>query len=200
MMPRMDGLQFCSIVKNDPKKSPIPFVMLTAKNSIEDEITGINSGADAYLGKPVSAKLLTSTIQNLLSQQKRIKDHLSDNYLSKTIEDTLQIKDKEFYDCLIQVIEKHIGDFDLDVNLISKELNCSRTKLYQKVKDTTGKAIMDLVRSVRLRKAVQIMAEEDISIQEIMQKVGIQSQSYFTRSFKKEFGKTPGQFARDLKI
>lgn len=199
MMPKMDGVRFCEQLKEEPEKGCIPFIMLTAKNTLDDRITGTNSGADAYLAKPISIKLLFSTIYNLLSQQDRIKARISSNYLSKAIDDTMQEKDKEFYEQFIQIVEKHLSNVDIDVEALSKELNYSRTKLYQKVKDITGKPVMDMVRTIRLRKATQYMAEEDISMQEIMQKVGIQSQSYFTSAFKKEYGKTPGQFMRDLK-
>lgn len=199
MMPQMDGNKLCSRLKENSITSTIPFIMLTAKDTLDARIEGLNSGADAYLSKPVSIQLLLSTIQNLLTQQKRIKEHLSSNYLSTAIDDTMQMKDKDFYDQLILVIESNIANIDLDVDFISKELSLSRTKLYQRVKDLTGKPIMELVRSIRLRKATQIMVEEDISIQEIITKIGIQSQSYFTSSFKKEFGKTPTQFLKELK-
>lgn len=199
MMPHMDGNKLCSRLKSDSENNTIPFIMLTAKDTVHTKIESLDSGADAYLGKPVSIRLLLSTIQNLLGQHKRIKEHLSSNYLSTAIDDTMQMKDKELYDQLIRVIEENISNIDLDVDLLSRELSISRTKLYQRVKDLTGKPIMELVRSIRLRKATQIMAEENISIQEIITRIGIQSQSYFTSSFKKEFGKTPTQFLKDLK-
>lgn len=199
IMPLMDGFELCKKIKNDPDLCAIPFIMLTAKNSTDDTITGIESGADAYIGKPMSIKLLTATVRNLLHQKKRIKNVLSNDYLSKAINDTMKVKDRQFYEQLIQVIEKNLANTSLDVDLFSKELNYSRTKLYQKVSNVTGKPVMDFVRSIRLRKATQYMAEEDITIQEIMERIGIQSQSNFSSSFKKEFGKTPSQFIADLK-
>lgn len=199
MMPQMDGLELCRTLKNNQDTDTIPFIMLTAKNTVDDEISGIANGADAYIGKPVSTTLLITTIQNLLLQKDRIRKQVSANYLFNAIDNTLQEKDRLFYEQLIAVIERNLSNTELDVDLISRELNYSRTKLYQRVKSVAGKPIMDLVRSVRLRKAAQYMAEEDISIQVIMEKVGIQSQSNFSSSFKKEYSKTPSQFIADLK-
>jgi len=199
MMPRMSGNKLCISVKNNPESSSIPFVMLTAKDTLDSKIEGINDGADAYLGKPINIDLLKTTLRNLQSNQKRIKKHISSKFISTTVKDTLKSKDREFYKLLIKTIESNINNQDLDVELLSRQLNYSRTKLYQRVNEITGKPLMELVRTIRLHKAIQIMAEEDISIQEIISRIGIQSQSYFTIAFKKEFGKTPSQYIRELK-
>lgn len=199
MMPRMNGNKLCISVKNNPESSSIPFIILTAKDTLDSKIEGINDGADSYLGKPINIDLLKTTLRNLQSNQKRIKKHISSKFLSTTVKDTLKSKDREFYELLIKTIELNIDNQDLDVELLSRLLSYSRTKLYQHVNEITGKPLMELVRSIRLQKATQIMAEEDISIQEIITRIGIQSQSYFTIAFKKEFGKTPSQYIRDLK-
>ncbi|SHE81548.1 His Kinase A (phospho-acceptor) domain-containing protein [Mariniphaga anaerophila] len=199
MMPNMDGNILCRTLKNSTKNNQIPFVMLTAKNSLEARIEGTNAGADAYLSKPVSLKLLHSTIRNLLDNKKRIKKYISSNYLSDTIEDTVQCKDKAFYDNLLKLIESNISDVNLDVDFISNTMGYSRTRLYQKVKQITGMPIKELVRTIRLQKAIQIMAEEDLSISEVIIRIGFQSQSYFTSIFKKKYGETPAQFVRNLK-
>lgn len=199
MMPVMNGFELCKKMKADIMLGSIPFIMLTAKDSLDDNITGIECGADAYIVKPVSIKLIVSTIRNLLNQRGRVKKALSDDYLSKAITDTLQEKDREFYEQLIHLIDRHLANTNLDVDLLSREMNYSRTKLYQRVSDITGKSVMDFVRSIRLRKATQYMAEDQLTIYEIMEKVGIQSQSNFSSSFKKEYGKTPTRFIQELK-
>lgn len=199
MMPRLNGYELCKIVKESPDTGYIPFIMLTAKDNIQSHIEGLEVGADAYLTKPVSMELLFSTIQNLYLQRKKIKEYLSSNFLNTAIDTKIKQKNKEFYSLLIKTIENNLENVNLDIDFLCTELSCSRTKLYQQVKEMTGLPIMELVRSLRLKKAIQLMAEEDIPIQEVMIRVGIQSQSYFTSFFKKEFGKTPGQFLKELK-
>ncbi|MDD2645744.1 MAG: response regulator [Bacteroides sp.] len=199
MMPKMDGLELCRTLKDNSSYTNIPFILLTAKTSIESKIEGLNYGADAYLEKPISLALLNSTIDNLLDSKKKMKNYLSTNYLSITVEDRLQEEDKDFYQELTTVIERNISDPDLDVNFLCKEMGYSRTRLYQKANDVIGMPIKQYVRTLRLKAAIKIMAEEDIAIADILLRIGIKSQSYFTTIFKKEFRKTPSDFMKDLK-
>jgi AraC-like DNA-binding protein len=108
-------------------------------------------------------------------------------------------KDKEFIDRLLTIIEEQLSNTDLDVEYICMQIGMSRTSLHQKIKSITTQSISEFVCSVRLRKAVQIMTEEDVLLTEVIYRVGIQTQSYFTKAFKKEFGKTPSQFLQELK-
>jgi len=107
-------------------------------------------------------------------------------------------KDKAFMEELITLIEAHLDNPEMDVDYICTQIGMSRTKLYQKIKTITGQSIGEFVRIIRLKKAVQLMTHQDISLSEVMYSVGIQTQSYFTKAFKKEFGKTPSQFLKDL--
>lgn len=199
MMPDMDGNALCKEVRQNINYKQIPFILLTASKSQDAQLEGINAGANVYLNKPVSMQLLDSTIHNLLESHKRLKEYVSSNYISSAIDETLQNKDKDFYTALIHTIEKHIANPGLDVTLLAKELGYSRTRLYQKVNEVTGYPIKELVRMIRLRKAIKLMVEEDALITDILLKIGIQSQSYFTTIFKREYGKTPAAFIRDLK-
>lgn len=199
MMPNLDGNALCKILKDSDQYKHIPFILLTAKKTTETQIESANSGADAYLCKPVSFDLLYSTIENLLSNQKRIRKYVSTNYIESTIEEVSSNKDHSFYNKLLACIEKNISNTSLDVELICKEMGYSRSNLYQKVKEATNLPIKELVRKIRLKKSIQIMAEKDLPISELIVKIGIQSQSYFTTSFKKEYGKTPAQYIRELK-
>lgn len=199
MMPEMDGNDLCKEIRQNDTFKQVPFILLTSSKSQDAQLEGINAGASAYLNKPVSMQLLDSTIHNLLESHKRLKEYVSSNYISSAIDETLQNKDKDFYTELIRTIEKHIANPGLDVTLLAEELGYSRTRLYQKVNEVTGYPIKELVRLIRLRKAIQLMVEEDDLITDVLLKIGIQSQSYFTTIFKKEYGKTPAAFIRDLK-
>ncbi|WP_114790754.1 two-component regulator propeller domain-containing protein [Niabella yanshanensis] len=198
MMPGMDGIEFCRQIKENPATGHIPVIMLTAKAAIESQLEGINSGADHYFSKPLNTDLLIVTIQNIFENQQTLKTHWSNRRYSEALAATHSSKEQQIIELLSDLIEKQISNPELDVDYIGREMNMSRSKLYQTVKAITGLSIGDYVRTVRLRKAAQIMTEEDVLIVDVMYRVGMQTQSYFTKAFKKEFGKTPSQFLQDL--
>ena len=199
MMPEMDGIEFCHQVKNDLDTSHIPFVMLTAKDAIEARIEGTESGADVYLTKPLSIALLLATVKNILEQQKKNKEHYIKDYFSGTKDLVQTTRDKEFLDHFSAILDQQLTNTDLDMVSLSQEMGMSQSKLYQKIKKLSGQSIVEFVRSYRLKKAVQIMVHEDVSINEVIYRVGIQTASHFAKSFKKEYGKTPSQFLNEIK-
>jgi DNA-binding response OmpR family regulator len=197
MMPKMDGLEFCKAIKSNIEISHIPVILLTAKNSDESKISGSEVGADSYITKPFSLKLLQLTVNNILESRKRLKEmYAHDNFVEAREMGTTK-RDKEFIDYLISIVEEHLDDTNLDVDMICNQVGMSRTKLYNKIQSLTGQPVGEFIRKLRLKKAAQIIVSEDVSITEVMEKVGIQSQSYFTKAFKKEFGKTPTKFLHD---
>lgn len=199
MMPKMDGYELCKALKQNKEFAHIPFILLTAKVALDAKIEGVNVGADAYLEKPVNTDLLFSTISNLFQSKNNVKKYLSSNYLSVAMGDRLHSRDNEFYNEIIKLIEKNIDNPDLNVDFFCKELGYSRTGLYQKFDEVIGMPIKQFVRTVRLKVAVKIIAEEDIAISELILRIGIKSQSYFTNIFKKEYGMPPSEYMKKLK-
>ncbi|WP_442589460.1 hybrid sensor histidine kinase/response regulator transcription factor [Pedobacter sp. AW31-3R] len=197
MMPGMTGTQFCRALKEDMETSHIPFLMLTAKNSVEAEIEGAESGADLYFTKPVNINLLQITIKNIFDQRQKLKDRYSKDHHTEIIDLIHSTKDKEFMEKLLAIIDDHLINPEMDIEFLCAEIGMSRTKLYQKIKTITGQSIGEFIRSIRLRKAVEIMTREDVLMTEVMYRVGIQTQSYFTKAFKKEYGKTPTQYLQE---
>jgi signal transduction histidine kinase/ligand-binding sensor domain-containing protein/DNA-binding response OmpR family regulator len=198
MMPVMDGIEFCRAIKNDIATSHIPFIMLTAKNALASKIEGAESGADIYFSKPASMELLLVTISNFFEQRQKVKNYYKRNYYAEARDLVTSSKDKDFMDKLLGIIDAKLINTELDVDYVCQEINMSRTKLYQKIKNITGQSIVEFIRSCRLKKAAKMMTHEDVSITEVMYRVGIQTQSHFTKSFKKEFGKTPSQFLQEI--
>lgn len=198
MMPEMDGNELCAAVRRDFEISHIPIILITAKSSVDMHLQGLESGADIYFPKPFSLRLLQVTIHNLFEQRDKLKAKYNTDVFAEARELVNTDRDKEFLDGLIGIIEENMEDEELDVDMICRKIGMSRTKLYGKVKGVTGQAIGEFVRVLRLKKAAKILVSEDVSIQEVMFRVGIQSQSYFTKSFKKEFGKTPSQFVVEV--
>jgi DNA-binding response OmpR family regulator len=199
MMPEKDGVTFCREVKENISSCHIPFILMTAKGGVENKIEGIGSGADAYLEKPVNLKLLQLTILNLLKQQIRIKDFYAKNFYSESGEIKGNQLDNEFMKKLVELIESKLDQVNLDNTYLATEMAMSRSKLYIKVKGLTGKSLVEFVRYYRLRKAVKLLVEDNMSIQDVMQLVGFESQSYFTTAFKKEFGENPRAYVANAK-
>ncbi|PHN02114.1 hybrid sensor histidine kinase/response regulator transcription factor [Flavilitoribacter nigricans] len=198
MMPKLDGMAFCERIKNDPVLNHIPFILLTAKSSAENKVKGVESGADYYFTKPVNLRMLQATIQNIISSRAKLKELYINNAFSKAREMAVNDQEKEFMDTFVRIVEDNIERNDFDVDQLCREIGMSRTKLYNKVKNITGKSVGELIRSLRLKRAAQILASEEVSIIQVMYRVGIQSQSYFTKAFRKEFNKSPSQFVKGL--
>jgi ligand-binding sensor domain-containing protein/signal transduction histidine kinase/DNA-binding response OmpR family regulator len=199
MMPGMNGIDFCRLIKEDLETSHIPFLLLTAKDNIDSKIEGVGSGADYYFSKPVNFKLLCLTIKNIFEQREKLKNHYAKGHQIEVRELAHSARDKEFIDKLLGHINANMTDTYLDADFLSAEMCMSKTKLYNKIKSITGQSIGEFIRTIRLQKAKEIMIHEDIFITDVMYRVGIQTQSYFTRAFKKEFGTPPAQFIQKIK-
>lgn len=199
MMPVMNGVEFCKKLKTDPLLNHIPFLMLTAKSASDAQLEGVASGADYYFAKPLSIDILTQTLKNILSQRQKLKEKYGFAQLSEKIQQIDEEKDQAFLNDFLLIIHENLSDPEMNIELICNKIGMSRTKLYTKVKDLTGQPIGDFIRSIRLKTALQLMTEQQMPIAEVMYRVGIQTQSYFTKAFKNEFGKTPMQFLKELK-
>ncbi|MBD0825403.1 two-component regulator propeller domain-containing protein [Aestuariibaculum marinum] len=195
MMPEKDGIAFCKEVKEDINYSHIPFLLLTAKVSIDSKLEGADSGADIYFEKPIDFKLLLLSVKNVFKQQMQMREYYSKNFFAQSHELTTNERESEFMRTFISILDKNLDKPQMDVNHIANEVSMSRSKLYNKIKSITGNSIIEFIKNYRLRKAAHLIIETDLSMREIMTSVGIESQSYFSRSFKKEFGITPSQFA-----
>lgn len=194
MMPVMDGVAFCEEVKHDLTICHIPFILLTARSSVESRIKGTESGADAYFSKPFNLKLLKASVWNIVENRRKIKERYTNDTFIEVRELVTNKKDKDFIDRLIEIIEANMENPKFDIDHLCMEVGNSRTKLYNKVKGITGQSVGEFIRRLRMKKSARYLLTEDISVAEAMARVGIQSQSYFTKTFKKEFGTTPAQY------
>lgn len=195
MMPRKDGVAFCIEIKSNINTSHIPFILLTAKTGVESKIEGKSSGADMYLVKPLDLNYLKISVQNIFKYREQLRAYYAKNYFAESNELTLNEQDNKFLKRVIEYIESNLDQPNMDVNHIASQLSMSRSKLYTKLKSLTGKSIVEFVLNYRLHKAAKLIIEENITMKEVMIRIGIESQPYFTNSFKKEFGETPTAFA-----
>ena len=195
MMPNKDGVSLCNDIKKDLNTSLIPVVLLTAKTSLESKIEGVDSGADLYFEKPIDLTYLKLSLLNIFRNRQQLKEHYAKNYNADTSELVTNEQDNRFLKQFVDFVETNMDQPQMDVNQIAEELGMSRSKLYSKVKGLTGKSVVEFVLNCRLRKAARLIIEENLTMREVMMQVGIESQAYFTNSFKKVFGETPTSFA-----
>ena len=188
MMPVMDGLELCKALKGQFSTSHIPVILLTAKSLEEQRAEGYDSGADAYISKPFSEKVLLSRIGNLLKSRILLKEH----YL-ETGESASRPQENDFLSRFRAKVQEHISDENLSVEQIGSELGLSRVQLYRKVKALTGYSPVELVRITRLKAAAEMLKTTDKTISEIAYAVGFGTPSYFSKCFKELFGRQPGE-------
>jgi signal transduction histidine kinase/ligand-binding sensor domain-containing protein/DNA-binding response OmpR family regulator len=195
MMPRKDGIAFCKEVKESIETSHIPFILLTAKTSLESKLEGADSGADIYFEKPVDLQLLKRSIYNVFKHRQQVKEYYAKNHFADSAELSSNERDAKFLQDFIHIIEENLDHPDMDVNYIASQLSMSRSKLYRKIKTMTDKSIIEFILSYKMKKAAKLIIEEDVSLRQVMDRIGIESQPYFTNAFKKEFDETPSAFS-----
>ena len=196
MMPGMDGFELCRIIKSDVEFSHIPIVLLTAKNTLQSKIEGLELGADAYIEKPFSPAHLQAQIANLLMNRNKIKEHFANTPLSHIKSMAYTKADEHFLEMLHDAIEKNISDAELDVEKLARMMTMSRPTLYRKISAISNLTPNELIHIARLKKAAELLAEGSYKIYEITEQVGYHSQNNFSRSFQKQFGMTPTDYVR----
>ena len=216
MMPEMDGIKMTHILKEDIRTSHIPIILLTAKTSINDQEEGYDSGADSYLTKPFSAKLLHSRIRNILSGRRRLADYIVQKNISqfetsadeqqtsqKATEEkedamTCQISnlDKKFLEKLNKLIENHISTDDLDMAFMTDKMAMSHSTFYRKVKALTGMSANEYIKKAKLRHSMTLLKKGEYSIAEVAILAGFNNLGNFRESFKREFGKSPSEILK----
>lgn len=194
MMPEMDGFELCEHIKSDLHYSHIPVILLTAKDTLQAKIQGLELGADAYIEKPFSPMHLQVQIANLLSNRNKIKEYFANSPLIHIKSIAYSKADEGFLEKLNGAIYKHLMDFDLGVEQLADEMNMSRPTLYRKIKAISNLTPSELIQITRLKKAAELLAEGHYRISEVAEMVGYTSQSNFGRNFLKQFGMSPSEF------
>lgn len=201
MMPIMDGIEMCRILKLDVRTSHIPVVLLTAKGSLQDQKVGYDVGADSYLTKPFSSNLLKSRVKNIIDARKKYSLSSSSKFKQKQelLNESIGELDKEFLKKLTAAIEANLEDEELNISYIATQMNMSHSTLYRKIKALTNLTANEFIRKVRINFAEQLLLTNKYNISEIMYRIGINSSSYFRQCFKEEFGMNPSEYLQKLK-
>ncbi len=192
MMPEMDGNELCRWVKSDKRTSNIPFILLTAKQAIEDKVEGLTIGADDYVTKPFNVEVLVLRMRKLIdwSRKNKSRTHID----PEPSEIVITSLDEQLVAKAIKYVEDHISRPDLSVEVLSRELGMSRVQLYKKLLQITGKTPTEFIRIIRLKRAMQFLRESQLNVSEIAYNVGFNNPKYFTKYFKEEFGVLPSVF------
>ena len=196
MMPEMDGMEFSKLIKTNEELHHIPIILLTAVTSTANELEGLKLGIEDYVRKPFKIELLLAKVFTILENRKYVAEyyakqlHFNPKSTSKLTDDDL------FLQKTIQLIEDNIENEKLNITFICNAMAMGRTKLYTKIKDLTGKSIVEFVRDIRIKKAGNLLAITEQTVQEVILNVGLNDVKYFRKHFKAMFNQTPSEYRK----
>lgn len=200
MMPVKDGFETCKELKADPRTSQTPVVMLTAKVESEDIIVGLEAGADDYITKPFDIEILRSKLNNLVKRREQLKQYftktLAGTVLQETDENESNIPSNPFMDLVVKNIEMHLDDSTFEAKVLADSLNMSLPTLYRKIKQFSDCSILELTRTIRLKKAAELIQTQQYSVQEVAEMVGFNDTATFRKRFTEQYGTTPSQYGQ----
>jgi|WetSurMetagenome_2_1015567.scaffolds.fasta_scaffold00002_85 signal transduction histidine kinase/ligand-binding sensor domain-containing protein/DNA-binding response OmpR family regulator len=194
LMPDIDGFEFCKRIKKDERTSHIPLLFLTALHSREHEMEGLSYGADDYITKPFDISILQTKVENMLQIRRTLKEKYTSQIVLKPSDLTITSPDERFLKRAIEVVEKNISNSDLDIEQFATEVGVSRMQLYRKFDALTNMTVKEFVRSIRLKRASQLLLDRKMSITEIAYAVGFKDLSHFRKCFHREFGMSASEY------
>jgi DNA-binding response OmpR family regulator/two-component sensor histidine kinase len=197
MMPEVDGYELCETLKKDFKTSHTPVILLTAKASESSVVQGLETGADDYITKPFSTKILLTRIKNLIDLRRQLQEKIQRQMLLQPEEIKVSSIDQKFLKKLQDIIEKNLSDPDLNVEALSEKMEISRVTLNKKIHALSGEKANEFIRSYRLKRAVQLLKQNFGSVTEVAFAVGFSDHSYFTRCFREKFHQLPSVLAAE---
>jgi len=199
MMPGMDGVELCRRLKSEIKTSHIPLILLTAKTSEEYEITGLETGADDYITKPFSMDILLLRIRNILASRNQIIKKFNKEFSIDENEPSISLIDKQFLKKAALVVAKNIANVDFSVKQFADEMAMSRYNMFRKLKSLTNHAPNDFIKSIRLKKAHELLKSQKYDVKQIIEMVGFVNMNHFRSCFYQEFGVKP-EFSHQIKM
>lgn len=199
MMPKMDGIQLCSVMKSEPITEHIPIIMLTARSSSDDSIEGYSTGADAYITKPFNSELLLARISNLIESRIKLQDHYKTKMLLEPKNTAVKSDQEKFLVNAMSFVEDNITNSEYNVEHFTADMGISQAQLYRKLNQLIGQSPAEFIRLVRLKCAAKILEESyqlDVNVSEVAYKVGFNNHSHFSRLFKQHFKYSPKEYAK----
>lgn len=197
MMPEMDGLEMCEELRKRTEICHIPILMLTARGSDEHRIKGIETGADDYFAKPVNIEMLKTRIESLLESRRLLKELFTRQIVVKPKEIAVTSADETLLTKAIAIVEEHIKDESFDVEQFARAVGMARTSLYKKLEAIVGQTPFKFIRSIRLKRAAQLLRSGNVNVGEAMVEVGIKGLSHFGKIFRDEYGMSPSEYRKE---
>lgn len=200
MMPEMDGNELCNIIKSDLRTSHIPVILLTACNTVDDKIKGLEAGADAYISKPFYPKHVLTRICMLLENRSKLWERFESG-VPLTInskDNDVSAKDNEFICSLYEKFNEYLDNEEVDMELLAKEMGINRSLFFQKVKVLTDNSPYELLKSYRLQKAAEFLLKDEYNVNEVCMMTGFKSRTHFSRLFKEKYGVSPSKYKESM--
>lgn len=200
MMPEMDGNELCNVIKSDLKTSHIPVILLTACNTVDDKIKGLQSGADAYIPKPFYPKHVLTRICTLLDNRAKLWERFQSGVPLNIAanENEVSAKDNEFICALYAKFNEYVDDECVDMELLAKEIGVNRSLFFQKVKALTNDSPFELLKNYRLQRAAELLVKEEYNVNEVCMMTGFKSRTHFSRLFKEKYGVAPSKYKESV--
>ncbi|WP_409935560.1 ABC transporter substrate binding protein [Capnocytophaga leadbetteri] len=199
LMPKVDGFDLCQLLKTNVSTNHIPVILLTAYAMDEQKQVGFESGADAYIAKPFNIKLLRTRVRKLIENRKKIRETFSHFLLNEAQQETLGKVEQQFINDFTHYVEKAIANPELNVDEIAEALGLSRSNLYRKIKSLTDYSPNELIRTIRVKYAKQLLNSKAKSISEVAYEVGFSSPSYFAKCFKDFYNESPTEYLERIR-
>ncbi|MBI9056310.1 MAG: tetratricopeptide repeat protein [Labilibaculum sp.] len=197
MMPNISGVELCTSLKSDHKTNHIPIILLTAKVGDDNELDGLNSGADDYIVKPFNAQALLVKVERLISTRKELQEKYQKELVINPLNLVFESEEEKFATCLQEVLEKHLPDPEFSVDQFCELTVMSRTQLHRKLKALTGLSATAFIRTQRVKLASELLLRPEISISEVCYSTGFNDTSYFSKCFKEIQGCTPSEYMKE---
>ena len=198
MMPALDGINMCKIIKSDVRTSHIPVILLTARTSLIYTVEGLEKGADDYITKPFNPRILELKVRNLIAASDRLKKIYADRE-TLDIEPkkvTLTSMDEKFIQNALESIERNMANSEYTIKDLGRDVGFSRMQLYRKLKALTGLSTNEFIRNIRMKRAAQLIEQDQLTIAEVTYAVGFTDLQYFRSCFKKQFGVNPSEYGK----
>lgn len=199
MMPIMDGIKLCKSIKQNIRTCHIPVIILSAKNEIQDQMEGLQVGADDYIPKPFSLSIVTAKIQNMLRTRYRMLEKYSKSLEVEPEKITFNPMDEALVKRAVAIVEKNMDNIEFSTDEFAREMNMSRSNLHLKLKAITGEPTIDFIRKIRFSEACKLLKDGRYTVSEVSSMVGFNTPSYFATSFKKYFGCLPTEYVKSRK-
>ena len=196
MMPKMDGLEMLKNLKNDPDLSYIPVILLTARTANLYEFEGIDTGAQDYITKPFSIKILKGKVNNILLAREKYQQYYKSRVLNESSSVVLPNSEQKFFDKITNIVLENLLNEDFSVKMLVEKMGMSQSSCYKRIKELTGRSAVQFIRDVRLKKAGELLKENSYNVSEVAFMVGINDIQYFRKKFKEHYGCNPSQFSK----